>query len=457
MNSSNQPSQGLRSPFWWVLASLGVIIAIRRSHDLSTWQTQTMMASMLLMRMAKILMVARTSSASLGGTVGLILLQAGAVALAVLGVPDSWLRWPDPVKVLMALLPVVMFATAVLAGLVALAKWNKNRGESDMPAQSNKLAVALNLVIAVASWQVVRETTTRDMFEGLFKLPQMVQNTRLLEQTVGEWTESIRTGKPPASDLTGTPLAAAPPTEAKKDLPLAMPVGSSMDETEAVWQRALAGVSATSVSRTVEHWVEEADKSGHDPGVELLAAQALVADGQADRAHDRVALCRGLGYDSPDLAIYHARLMASRGEMEAALELAEQVLISNNGTDDDAVFFFKCLDARQEYRRGLATIDRLMVFRPSRMLQRWQAAWLVAEGDIDGALGTMHRLAQRRPVDPTDAYRLGELALAANRPHFAVAAVNVLRQSGDRSERALGLAANVESRMLSGRSRSGKK
>lgn len=423
---------GEKSHCWrgalWLLALGGSLATVKRFADLESVETLLVMGVLVALAVAKVAVICREQTASILGIAGVLLGVVGVCAAAIIGVPEQARGLPNVADLALIGFPIVVFIGALIAGLVGLAHW-RGPGEFKGVAQRSRLMVALNLILAAISWQVVRQSTSLPVIEGLTRLPQ-VQNQRVaVERLMREFVDGVVDPVPSQ--------AGAKPGPAADDRP---PI---LGDREEPWVRARLAERAGDLASAAEAWEQAADAAGHDPAVELIAARALVLADRAPDALQRLERVRTDGHDSPELSLLQAKLLVESSRGVEAAGLYEPVLTQGHGTEDDIRRYLGLLVEMGQIQRALVTTERIMVRRPNRRLDRWRAFLQAASGDHDTALSTLRRLAMSTPFDPVDAYRLGEIANDAGRPQVALAAVSRLLEAGENTPRTTLIAARA--------------
>jgi hypothetical protein len=295
---------------------------------------------------------------------------------------------------------VVLFLAAILAALVGLAHWNRKR-ELEGPGQHSRLAVILNLVIAVVAWQVIRQPLWRDSLAGMMQLPKVYENRMALEAGFYEWTQVIQNG------------GSAAPTDAGATAP--------------------------------------APRLGRLPAPPVVLAPVRIT--MPPGGHRGLAALAAMNLDQPDAPAQtrtRARFLRETGSHGEAADLLEPLARSAVGTDEDARDCLRALVDSGQIDRARNLAASLVVRDPTRELKRWLACLDAEIGEMDKALSSLRQLARRKPFDPADAYILGELALMAGRPRDALDAVARLESAGERTERTRLLAARAQAPRVAG-------
>jgi tetratricopeptide (TPR) repeat protein len=416
------------------LAALaGSLAAVKRFENLGSWETQALIGALSLLGLLKLWYLFKQQTTSIFGVGGVIVLVVMVGAAALIGIPEQARQIPSLMDLTLLVVPLLLFAAATMAALWGLAKW-RGPGEFGGMAQHQRLLIALNLILAATAWQIVRQSSSLPLLQGLVQLPELRTRRVAVEQMVQEMLAGLDTG--PALASIAAMTNASPGSVASGAFPTA-PAGYDDEPL----RRARAAEQRGDFASAAVAWSEAGVMAGHDPFVEAMAIRSFILAGKCPEALGRLERLRGSGFDSPDLQLLHARLLSDTGRFGAAADLYEPILVANHGSDDDVRRFLGILIERGETARALRATERLLVKRPNRRLHRWRACLQAAEGDYENALATLRQLMLTTPFDPVDAYKLGEIAREAGRPQVTLSAVNSLLRAGENTPRTTRLAA----------------
>ncbi len=119
--------------------------------------------------------------------------------------------------------------------------------------------------------------------------------------------------------------------------------------------------------------------------------------------------------------LYFLGLVKRRaGELEAAIEVLEQVGPGHERYADSRVQLAAIHEERREYDRALEEAERARAMAPSRELDLYVASLRAKAGDFDGAVQFLEELLAASPEDPEVLYNLGVLYGQAHRPDPAL-------------------------------------
>jgi hypothetical protein len=217
---------------------------------------------------------------SLPGILGVVSAVVACGAVAIVGIPESARRVPGLMDLTLITVPILLLGAAVSGVLLALSKW-RGHGEFAGMAQRPRMTVVINLILAAAAWQVVRQSASMGVIQGLVRLPELRERRLAVEQMVNEVLTGI------SSHPTVAVLAKGPErSDAPTDL-AALRILSASSQREP-WVQARLAESQGDYETAARSWIRAADNSGHDPVLEATAVRALVRAGMAVDALSRV-------------------------------------------------------------------------------------------------------------------------------------------------------------------------